>query len=242
MINGFTFHYYPWGSVQIRVLLLPLLFTRCRCAKPSGQFPANVWRKTNRILLPYPDKPWLCSRNCEYWRAVPNGYLLVVVTLHSPIARSTLNVAIRALEIDVRDFVTHDFRRTASMYLYEAGSVCRSAERNAAMVDGLRRQSNSRRTRQDNHRPFWKDLPICCMKYVTASYEKRSGSYSTIRQIGLIFCIVISVFIPTSFILCRNSRNKFCKHSWMLAFGIPISCVSCSNILMFIKFKYENTA
>lgn len=41
--------------------------------------------------------------------------------LHSPIARSTLNVAIRALEIDVRDFVIHDFRRTASTHLHEAG-------------------------------------------------------------------------------------------------------------------------
>lgn len=41
--------------------------------------------------------------------------------LHRPIARSTLNVAIRALEIDVRDFVIHDFRRTASTHLHEAG-------------------------------------------------------------------------------------------------------------------------
>ena len=41
--------------------------------------------------------------------------------LQSPIAKSTLNVAIRALEIDVRDFVIHDFRRTASTHLHEAG-------------------------------------------------------------------------------------------------------------------------
>ena len=41
--------------------------------------------------------------------------------LHQPIAHSTLNVAVRALEIDVRNFVIHDFRRTASTHLHEAG-------------------------------------------------------------------------------------------------------------------------
>lgn len=41
--------------------------------------------------------------------------------LNQPIAHSTLNVAIRALELDVRDFVIHDFRRTASTHLHEAG-------------------------------------------------------------------------------------------------------------------------
>ena len=41
--------------------------------------------------------------------------------LHQPIAHSTLNQAIRSLEIDVRDFVIHDFRRTASTHLHEAG-------------------------------------------------------------------------------------------------------------------------
>lgn len=41
--------------------------------------------------------------------------------LKQPIAKSTLNVAVRALAIDVRDFVIHDFRRTASTHLHEAG-------------------------------------------------------------------------------------------------------------------------
>jgi integrase len=42
-------------------------------------------------------------------------------SLNKPIAHSTLNVAVRALEFDVRDFVIHDFRRTASTHLHEAG-------------------------------------------------------------------------------------------------------------------------
>lgn len=42
-------------------------------------------------------------------------------SLRQPIAHSTLNQAIRSMEIDVRDFVIHDFRRTASTHLHEAG-------------------------------------------------------------------------------------------------------------------------
>lgn len=41
--------------------------------------------------------------------------------LRQPIAHSTLNQAVRSLDIDVRDFVIHDFRRTASTHLHEAG-------------------------------------------------------------------------------------------------------------------------
>ena len=42
-------------------------------------------------------------------------------SLKQPIAKSTLNVVVRALAVDVRDFVIHDFRRTASTHLHEAG-------------------------------------------------------------------------------------------------------------------------
>jgi integrase len=38
-----------------------------------------------------------------------------------PIAKNTLNVVVRSLAVDVRDFVIHDFRRTASTHLNEAG-------------------------------------------------------------------------------------------------------------------------
>ena len=41
--------------------------------------------------------------------------------LKQPIARSTLNKAVQTLETDVQDFVIHDFRRTASTHLHEAG-------------------------------------------------------------------------------------------------------------------------
>jgi len=37
------------------------------------------------------------------------------------IAKTTLNAAVRSLDLDVQDFVIHDFRRTASTHLHEAG-------------------------------------------------------------------------------------------------------------------------
>jgi integrase len=42
-------------------------------------------------------------------------------TLSKPISKTTLNSTVRSLEHDVRDFVIHDFRRTASTHLHEAG-------------------------------------------------------------------------------------------------------------------------
>lgn len=41
--------------------------------------------------------------------------------LKQPIAHSTLNQAVRSMEFDVQSFVIHDFRRTASTHLHEAG-------------------------------------------------------------------------------------------------------------------------
>jgi integrase len=42
-------------------------------------------------------------------------------SLRKAISKSTLNTAIRTLDIDIRDFVIHDFRRTGSTHLHEAG-------------------------------------------------------------------------------------------------------------------------
>jgi integrase len=42
-------------------------------------------------------------------------------TLSKPISKTTLNSAVRVMDHDVRDFVIHDFRRTASTHLHETG-------------------------------------------------------------------------------------------------------------------------
>lgn len=76
------------------------------------------------------DKPHLVSLSrqavamFEELKALASGSDWVFPSSHSlkqPIAKSTLNVAVRALAVDVRDFVIHDFRRTASTHLHEAG-------------------------------------------------------------------------------------------------------------------------
>lgn len=76
------------------------------------------------------DKPHLVSLSrqavamFEELKALSSGSEWVFPSrgdLRQPISKSTLNVAVRALEVDVRDFVIHDFRRTASTHLHEAG-------------------------------------------------------------------------------------------------------------------------
>jgi integrase len=42
-------------------------------------------------------------------------------SLNQPIAHNTLNKAVQGMELDIQQFVIHDFRRTASTHLHEAG-------------------------------------------------------------------------------------------------------------------------
>jgi integrase len=42
-------------------------------------------------------------------------------SLNRPISHNTLNKAVQGMELDVQSFVIHDFRRTASTHLHEAG-------------------------------------------------------------------------------------------------------------------------
>lgn len=46
-----------------------------------------------------------------------------------PIAKSTLNQAIKALDMEVQHFVLHDFRRTASTHLHEMGQSSDAIEK-----------------------------------------------------------------------------------------------------------------
>ncbi len=60
----------------------------------------------------------------EELKALSSGSAYVLPSrssLKKPISTTTLNAAIRTLDIDIRDFVIHDFRRTASTHLHEAG-------------------------------------------------------------------------------------------------------------------------
>lgn len=60
-------------------------------------------------------------------------------SLQQPISVSTLNVAVRALGLELADFVLHDFRRTASTHLHESGFASDVVEKSLAHhIGGVR--------------------------------------------------------------------------------------------------------
>jgi integrase len=83
--------------------------------------PRRTHEEGQAALVPLSRQAMAMFEELKGWRAVPNGFSRAAASLHQPIAHSTLNVAVRALDFDVRDFVIHDFRRTASTHLHEAG-------------------------------------------------------------------------------------------------------------------------
>lgn len=60
-----------------------------------------------------------------------------------PIAKSTLNQAVRALDMDVQHFVLHDFRHTASTHLHNMGQPADAIEKALAhKIGGMRGRYN----------------------------------------------------------------------------------------------------
>lgn len=82
-------------------------------------------------------------------------------SLQEPIAHSTLNVAIRALGIDIAAFVLHDFRRTASTHLHESGFQADVVEKALAHAIGGIRGVYNRAEYADQRRAMlqqWADM------------------------------------------------------------------------------------
>lgn len=82
-------------------------------------------------------------------------------SLQEPIAHSTLNVAIRALGVEIADFVLHDFRRTASTHLHEAGFPADVVEKALAHAIGGIRGVYNRAEYADQRRRMlqqWADM------------------------------------------------------------------------------------
>jgi integrase len=89
--------------------------------KAEWSIPAERMKKEKPHLVPLSKQ---AVAMFEELRGLANGSEWVVPsrnTLKEPISHSTLNQAVRSLDLDVRDFVIHDFRRTASTHLHEAG-------------------------------------------------------------------------------------------------------------------------
>lgn len=83
--------------------------------------PATRMKKDRAHVVPLADQ---AVAMFEELRGLSSGSEWVFPSrgsLQRPISKSALNVAVRGLDLDVRDFVIHDFRRTASTHLNEAG-------------------------------------------------------------------------------------------------------------------------
>lgn len=82
-------------------------------------------------------------------------------SLQEPIAHSTLNVAIRALGLEIAAFVLHDFRRTASTHLHESGFAADVVEKALAHTIGGIRGVYNRAEYADQRRTMlqqWADM------------------------------------------------------------------------------------
>ncbi|TDN68109.1 tyrosine-type recombinase/integrase [Paraburkholderia sp. BL10I2N1] len=86
------------------------------------------------------------KNNCEHWVYLPRQAVAILRELRAtkasptfvfpavrgadrPISRSTLNQAVKALGLQFEHFVLHDFRRTASTHLHEAGQPSDAIEK-----------------------------------------------------------------------------------------------------------------
>jgi integrase len=89
--------------------------------KGEWSIPGERMKKDRPHLVPLPRQ---AVAMLEELRGLAGGSPWVFPSRNDPrkpIAKTTLNYAVRSLDLDVRDFVIHDFRRTASTHLHEAG-------------------------------------------------------------------------------------------------------------------------
>lgn len=91
-------------------------------------FDKAVWIIPGERMKKDKDHVVLLSRQAlamfEELKGLSSGSEWVFPSTHSldkPISKTTLNVAVRSFDADVQNFVIHDFRRTASTHLHEAG-------------------------------------------------------------------------------------------------------------------------
>lgn len=89
--------------------------------KAEWSIPAARMKKEKAHMVPLSAQ---AVAMFEELRALASGSAWVLPSrssLKQPISNSTLNQAVRSLDLGIRDFVIHDFRRTASTQLHEAG-------------------------------------------------------------------------------------------------------------------------
>ena len=82
--------------------------------KAQWLIPAERMKKDKPHLVPFSRQAVVMFEELKGLAGSSPWVLPSRNTLREPIAHSTLNLAIRSLDLGVRDFVIHDFRRTAS--------------------------------------------------------------------------------------------------------------------------------
>ncbi|AFT87642.1 tyrosine-type recombinase/integrase [Paraburkholderia phenoliruptrix] len=87
--------------------------------KASWRIPASRLKQDTDQLVYLPQQAVTLLRELHRARAATRFVFPSVRGGDRPIAKSTLNQAVKALGLDVEHFVLHDFRRTASVHLRE---------------------------------------------------------------------------------------------------------------------------
>ncbi|OOG57880.1 tyrosine-type recombinase/integrase [Rhodanobacter sp. C03] len=89
--------------------------------KAEWNIPAERMKKDKPHLVPLSEQAVAMFQELRVLSSGSEWVLPSRGSLRQPIAKSTLNNVVRSLNLEVRDFVIHDFRRTASTHLHEAG-------------------------------------------------------------------------------------------------------------------------
>lgn len=89
--------------------------------KAEWSIPAERMKKDKPHLVPLSKQSLAMFEELRDLASGSEWVLPSRNSLRQPISRTTLNAAVRSLQLDLRDFVIHDFRRTASTHLNETG-------------------------------------------------------------------------------------------------------------------------
>ena len=83
--------------------------------------PADRMKKSKEHIVPLSRQALAMFEELKSLSSKSSYVLPSRNTLKKPTSKSALNYVVRSLDLDIRDFVIHDFRRTASTLLNESG-------------------------------------------------------------------------------------------------------------------------
>lgn len=89
--------------------------------KATWQIPAERMKKERIHTVPLSSQVIEMLHELKFLACGSNYLFPSRHSLHKPISHNALNEAIRSINVDIKDFVLHDFRRTTSTLLHEAG-------------------------------------------------------------------------------------------------------------------------